>query len=135
MAVYIGLIGKDTRIEKGTVVGGSVEILCNPIKNLGGIDMPFQYHLDSSYLDLADCIPAHEQYPGFSDHMNYHAVLETAASRQRLNKPIVVLFDATDFPVDRSICGQTPNQDAFFVARVSSKDVCDKLDQFGRKFA
>lgn len=135
MAVYIGLMGKDTRVETGAVVGGSVEILCNPIKSLGGIDMPFQYCLDSSYLDLTDCIPANEQYPGFSDRMNYHVVLETATSRQRVNEPIIVLFDVTDFPANRSICGETPNQDRFFVARVSSKDVCDKLEQFGRKFA
>lgn len=135
MAVYIGLMSKDTRVETGGVVGGSVEILCNPIKNLGGIDMPFQYHIDSSYFDLTDCIPAREQYPGFSDCMNYHTVLETAASRQRLSEPLVVLFDATDFPVNRSICGETPNQDRFFVARVSRKDILEKLEQFGRKFA
>jgi hypothetical protein len=135
MAVYIGLMGKDTRIENCTVVGGSVEILCNPIKNLEGIDMPLKYRLDSSYLDLADCFSTHEQYPGFSSLMTYCDILKDVASRRRINEPVILLTYEADFSINRSLCGASPSSDKVYVARVSRKDIAEKLDKFGRRFA
>lgn len=134
MVIYVGLKNKNIRVENGVVTGGSVEILCNPIKNLEGVDMPLRYFIDSSFLDSVDFFSVYDQESGLPSPKSYCDVLRRVASRQRTQEPVILLVNEGILPHGNVICGAIPPREEVYVARVSRKDILEKLREFGRVF-
>lgn len=110
MAVYLGFMGENSSVKAGRIVGGSVEVLCNSLKALDGkIDLPVKYNIDPSYFRLVGCAPTLR---------NYRELLRGVFLEQGFG-PFVVI--------------SSPNKKAY-VARVSSADIVEKLERFGRRF-
>jgi hypothetical protein len=134
MVIYVGLKNKNIHVENGVVTGGSVEILCNPMKNLEGVAMTLRYFIDSSFLDLADCFSVYDQESGLPSPKSYCDVLRRVASRQRTREPSILLVNEGILPHGNVICGAIPPSEEVYIARVFRKDILEKLEQFGRAF-